>query len=572
MMKNFFLTLFYSLSSILCAYSQFNNWKITPPLNFETTLSGSYAELRQGHFHGGLDFRTGGMENKPVYAIDEGYIARINISPRGYGKAVYINHPNGYTTLYGHLNGFVPELDAMVKKLQYEKRTFEIEITFQPEDYPIRRGEQFAVSGNTGSSGGPHLHFEIRKTDDEILCNPLLLNRYLNLQDDRPPRILGVKIYGMNEMGLVNGAQQQKFVVETTKAKKQVLRGGNDIKVWGEIGFAIKANDYMTGTNFKHTPRTLKLFVDNELVSEVKLENIKLTDSRALNSFVDYPHLMQTGEFFMKFFPDANSPLTVFKQTKNNGVYTIAEEKPYAVRMEVFDDFGLSDEISFTIEGKQTEIPVAPKKPRYLLSCRNNESHLFERKDFLFFFPENALYTDIDLRYRKTEDSTFYSSVHEIGNNNIPLHVNCDISIKVTNDTVTDKRKYFIAKLKKENGIFGSAGGTYINGFMVGKTVGFGKFAVAIDTVAPTITPLNTTELNKRPFLQFKILDDLSGIGRYDGYIDGKWALFEMDAKTNTITYWLTDEDKKQNREHDVKIEITDLCGNKAEFEKTVFF
>jgi hypothetical protein len=559
---------FFLLIPCQLIYSQIEGWEIEHPLKSVTTLSGNYAELRRHHFHGGLDFRTGGVENVPVCAIDEGYISKISISPRGYGKLAYINHPNGYTTLYAHLNGFTSGLDSIVREKQYEKRSFEIEISFQPDEYPVKKGEQFALSGNTGSSGGPHLHFEVRKTDDHTLLNPLYLNNYFKVEDDRPPRILAVKIYGMNDNGIINNGKEKKFQVAANAAKTRTLQGGSDIKAWGEIGFSVKARDYMTGTHFTHTPRIIKLYVDDNLISEVNINNIKYSDSRALNSFIDYSQWMRSGEFYMKSFPDANSPLTIFTDTKYQGIYHITEERPYAVRYEVYDDFELQDAISFTIQGKKTEIPKNRKMYVSYLPCK--ESHVFDQQDFLIHFPENALYTDLGLEYKKTASPKFCSDVHSIGDPEIPLHSFCDITIKINKDTVEDKGKYFIAKLNPNNIITGSAGGVYVNGFMVGKTNAFDKFAVAADTQNPIITPVNTTDLHRRPYLRFKILDALSGIARYDGYIDNEWILFEYDAKSHTITHKI--DRVKQNKNHKFKLVVTDMCGNSETFEKTIYW
>jgi len=543
-------------------------WEVEHPLKSVTTLSGNYAELRRNHFHGGLDFRTGGVENKPVYAIDEGYVSKISISPRGYGKLAYINHPNGCTSLYAHLNGFTSRLDSIVKARQHEKQSFEIEISLQPGEYPVKKGEQFALSGNTGSSGGPHLHFEIRKTDDYTLLNPLDLNEYFKVEDDRSPRILSVKIYGMNDNGMINNVREKKFQVAASAAKNRTLQGGTDIRAWGEIGFSVKARDYMTGSHFTYTPRIIKLYVDDNLISEVNISNIKFSDSRALNSFIDYRQFMKTGEFYMKSFPDANSPLTIFADTEYRGVYHITEERPYPVHYEVYDDFGLQDVVSFTIQGKKTEIPKSRQTYVSYLPCK--ESHVFDRQDFLIYFPENALYTDLELEYSKTASPKFCSGVHSIGSVEIPLHAFCDISIKIDKDTLEEKGKYFIAKLNQSNIITGSAGGVYVDGFMVGKTNAFGKFAVAADIGKPIITPVNTTDLHRRPYLRFKILDALSGIARYDGYIDDEWILFEYDAKTHTITHKM--ERVKQNKNHKFKLVVTDMCGNSETFEKTIYW
>ncbi len=559
-----------ALLSSLTTQAQLQNWEVVPPVNPVTTLSGSFAELRRNHFHGGLDFRTGGAENKPIYAIGDGYVSRITISARSYGKLAYVTHPNGYTTLYAHLNGFVPKLDSIIKAKQYEKRSYEIDILLSPTEYPVAKGEQFAISGNTGSSGGPHLHFEVRRTDDNSLQNPLKLNKYFKIQDNKNPKILGVKLYGLNG-GLINNQSEMRINTFMTKKKVKTLQNGTNINAWGEIGFSVKANDYMTGTGFTHTPRALKLYVDNKLISDIYIDNIKFSDCRALNSLIDYQQYAKNREFFMKSFRDQNNPLNIYGEAYNEGKVNINEERDYQVKYVVIDDFGHSDSISFTIHGVKAEIkPVEHDCNNFLAA---GECHFFDKKNFLMYFPANATYADFEPNYEEIPTTKYYSSIFQIGEYDMPLHSFCDISLKVERDSsIKDKKKLFIAKLSKNNLIGGSAGGKYVDGFLVGKTNTFGKFAVAVDNTKPIITPVHTKGLKNYPVLVFKIADGLSGIARYDGYIDDEWVLFEHDAKTRTIRYRMDPKRVKQNQNHKFKLVVTDFCGNSSSYEKNIYW
>ena len=564
------LFLFFFLFISLLGQAQLQNWVVAPPVNPVTTLSGSFAELRRNHFHGGLDFRTGGAENKPVYAISDGYVSRITISARSYGKLVYITHPNGYTTLYAHLNGFVPELDSIVKAKQYEKRSFEIDLILSPTDYPVKKGEQFAISGNTGSSGGPHLHFEVRKTEDNSLQNPLKLNQYFKIQDNKKPRIFAVKLYGLNG-GSVDNLSEKRFNTIMTKTKEKTLRNGNNIKAWGDVGFSVKANDYMTGTGFTHTPRNMKVYVDKKLISNIYIDNIKFSDSRALNSLIDYPQYSKNGEFFIKSFCDQNHPLTIYCDAYNEGKVRVDQERDYKVKYEVIDDFGHVDSISFTIHGVKTELkPVVHNCENYLAA---GENHFFDKKDFLAFIPADATYYDFIPDYQEIPTTKYYSKIFHFGDEKMPLHTFCDITLKVERDSaIQDKRKLFIAKLTPNNLIWGSAGGKYEKGFLVGKTREFGKFAVAVDNTKPIITPVHTNGLTRYPVLVFKIADGLSGIAQYDGYVDGQWVLFEHDAKTRTIRYRMDPKRVEKNKNHTFKLVVTDFCGNSSTYEKNIFW
>ncbi len=568
-MKKVFLLLLF-VSVYLNSSAQLEKWEVCSPTGFETTLSGSFAEMRRNHFHGGLDFRTNGEENKPIYAVADGYVARVTINRASYGKCVQIAHPNGYTTIYGHLNGFVPRLDSLVKAKQYAEKKYEIEIDFEPTDFVVKKGDQFAISGNTGASGGPHLHFEIRKTDDQTLQNPLLLNKYFGFVDTRAPRINGVKIYGLDNEGRVNGLKEQRFPVIVNKARQRVLKGGQNIYAWGKLGFAVKAVDLMTNTSFTYTPRNLKLFVDDVLISDVTISNIKFSDTRALNCFIDYAQQVSTGEFYMKSFREKNMPLHLHDGL--SGTFFIDKERDYKVKYVVTDDFGNTNQLEFTIHGKKTSWDHSAVPADSLIQC--GEARFIVKKDFCLQLPDNALYTDVPENYAQIPSSYsgFYSDVHQIGSRYTPLHCFCDLSIRVTHDTLADKKKYYIAKVSDKGLPVGAILANYTNGFLVGRSNTFGKFAVAADVTKPTILPVHTKNLPNQPFLRFKINDTQSGIASYDGYIDGKWVMFEFDYKTRLITFWMDKGLVEKNKDHTLKLVVKDYCGNVAEYNTQIYW
>ncbi len=550
---------------------ELKDWEIASPLDFETTLSGSFAEMRKNHFHGGLDLRTNGEENKPVRAIDDGYVAKITISRTSYGKCAFINHPNGYTSVYGHLNGFVPALDSLLKSKQYAEHQFETTLELDSSQFPVKKGQVFAKSGNTGASGGPHVHFEIRKTSDGTMRNPLeLKNRPYGFSDDKKPRIFAIKLYGLNNQGVVNGENQKVFNVIVGKDKSRKIQALNGISAWGKIGFAVKANDYMSATAFKYSPRHLRVYADGKLISDIKIDSFLYKDIRACNSFVDYAQWSKTRDFFMKSFKDENSPL-IFMKGQPYGTLTINEERDYRITYLVEDDFCNKDSVSFIISGKKEEISSEGKDSTLYIKC--GENVFFDKKTFAMKFERKSLYEDLRHNFSKdTSANNFFSAVYSIGDATVPLHNLCPISIKVDKDTLTDKSKYYIAKLNNHNIASGSAGGEYIDGFIVGKTNTFGKFAIDKDVTPPVIAPVHTNQLRNLPYLRLKIYDTQSGIDTYDGYIDNVWVMFEYDAKTQQVTYWLDKKQIKEFTNHTFKLIVKDYCGNVKEYTKQIYW
>ena len=365
--------------------------------------------------------------------------------------------------------------------------------------------------------------------------------------------------------------EEKKCKVIVTKERIRKVQTGGPIYVWGEIGFSVKANDYMNETSFVYSPRRLKTYVDNQLISDICIDNIKYADTRALNSFIDYRQWSQTREFFMKSFKDKNSPLHNLYNPEFSGTYIFNEERDYSIRYEVIDDFGNSDEISFVVTGKKTD-PVKKNilDKSQIIPCGTGT--FFDKGTFGMHFPPNALYTDIEHKFQCDSSSKFHSPIYSIGDIQTPLHTMCDISIKIENDTLPNSNQYYITKVNENNLPASAVGGTYINGVMVGKTNSFGRFAIAVDKTPPSIAPVHTNKLRNIPYIRLKIYDGQSGIDSYEAYIDGKWVMFEYDAKTRNVTYWIDNRVIEQNKTHLFELIVKDRCGNTAKFSKNIYY
>lgn len=541
------------------------------PLEEVNTLSGSYLELRRNHFHGGLDFRTNSDVNKKIFAVESGWVSRITCEPRSYGKRVEITHADGRVSLYAHCNGFLNAIGKKVREEQEKNQSYEVDISPAKDEIKVERGEQIAWSGNTGSSGGPHLHFEFRSPDGE-LENPYDHNNVWGLVDNKRPQINAAKIYAMDSQSSVNGRTTAKYNTRVVAGGERRLNGVNTINAWGNIGFALKSYDFMSGTGFHHTPRTLYMYVDGKLYSKVDIRNVKFIDTRALNSFIDYRQQQRTGEFFMKMFPDKNSPLKIFHDMQNNGILNINEERNYEVKFEVVDDFGNKDALVVNVMGKKTEMPASESKPtgeKLIAGVAN----LFDKEGVSLIVPENALYEDEVVNFHTIPSNTYYSDIYSIGDPLTPVHTFMDLSIKLSKDELADKAKYVVVSLTEKNTINKVYACEIINGYAVAKVRELGKFAIFKDENAPHVGPLQTKNLRATNRIVMTMGDGLSGIKSYKGYIDDKWVLFEYDAKTGTAFCNLSVENvAKDNTIKTFKFVVTDNCNNERVYEKKILY
>ncbi len=539
------------------------------PLEEVNTLSGSYLELRRNHFHGGLDFRTNSDVNKKIFAVESGWVSRISCEPRSYGKRVEITHADGRVSLYAHCNGFLNAIGKRVREEQEKNQSYEVDIFPAKDEIKVQRGEQIAWSGNTGSSGGPHLHFEFRSPEGE-LENPYDHNNVWGLVDNKRPQINATKIYAMDEKSSVNGRSTAKYNTRVVGSERR-LNGVQSISAWGNIGFALKSYDFMSGTGFHHTPRTLYMYVDGNLHSKVDIRNVKFADTRALNSFIDYSQQQRTGEFFMKMFPEKNSPLKIFHDLKNNGILNVNEERNYEVKFEVVDDFGNKDVLVVNVVGKKTELPVESKPKGEKLTA--GVANLLDKGDVVLYAPDNALYEDELVDYQVSPSNVYFSNIYNIGDPLTPVHTFMDLSIKISRDELDDKDKYVVVSLNNKNLVNKVYACNIVNGYAVAKVRELGKFAIFKDVNPPHVGPLQTKNLRATNRIVMSMGDGMSGIKSYKGYIDDKWVLFEYDAKTGTAFCNLSVENvEKDNTLKTFKFVVTDNCNNERVYEKKILY
>ena len=543
----------------------------TNPVQIPMYLSGSFGELCNNHFHSGIDIKTAGTINIPVFAVADGTISRISVSPSGYGNAIYIDHDNGTTSVYGHLNQFRPDIREYVRKIQYERKSFQVDIPVLPGIFPVSKNEKFALSGNSGSSDGPHLHFEIRNTKTEDPVNPLKLG--FTVTDKTAPKIFALQISPLTEDSHVNFIPGKViFEVEFFEGKYR-LKNNPVIPAYGKLGFAVEANDFFDGSANKCGINLMDLMIDGVVCSVFEINRFSFDQSKNINSYIDYEEFTKSNRRFQKTWVEPCNQLQNFKYMENNGIFDPGFEGIHPVKIELKDSKGNSAVLEFSVVGKYREMPAKTSVFTAEFDC--GKKNRWQTDDFQIELPENALYNNLNFEYQSDEAGEgYFSMIHHIHSNTVPLNVNANISIKTKNFDERFQSKALLVNINPETGKYRAAGGKFENGRVIGEIRNFGIYAVRIDTVPPTIKPLSITEnktLTETDKIRFTITDDLAGIDKIEGLIDGVWALFEYDAKNNLITHYFDAERFEMNKLHDFKLTVTDTKENSSVYEATFF-
>ena len=555
--------IFFFLCGALLSYSQ----QYRNPVTIPAALSGNFGELRNNHFHSGIDFKTQQVVDKPIVAIEEGYVSRISVSPGGYGLALYIDHPStGHTSVYAHLNSFSKEIADWVKEQQYLQERFSITLYPEPGMFSVKKGEQIALSGNTGSSGGPHLHFEIRDTQTE---EPLdVLEFIAKIPDTRKPDLQGIAFYPMAEKGVINGSGHPvKLNIAKDKAGNPLALSRN-IEAWGRIGVAVKAYDRMDGQNNIYGVKHIRLFVDNRQLFSSTVDRYSFADARMLNSFIDFEDWRKQKSFFMKSFLEPGNRLP-FYETENNGYIDIDEERVYHLRYELEDHYGNRLTYNFTVTGKLQPIPEREECDNRM---RWNSYNSYTDTGFQLLISRGNLYDDICFSHSSTRSPNHYSDIHQVNNTPVALHDRAEIWIGMHVDTLQNKQNLGIVRISN-NGSESWIGGEYVHGGVSAAIRELGdRYAISADTVAPVITPIEETSWASQKRIRIRLTDNKSGIRSFRGEINGEFVLFTHDSKSSVYTYRF-DEDRIGNGQQQLfTFTATDGAGNRTEYQYSFYY
>lgn len=538
------------------------------PLKIPLSLSASFGELRADHFHSGIDIKTQGVTGKEVVASDDGYVYLLLVSPGGFGRAIFIRHPSGYSTVYCHLDRYAPEIEEYVKTKQYENKSFAVTI-YPPEDrFHVLKGETIGFSGNSGSSSGPHLHYEIRKTDGEKPVNPLLFN--FGIEDNLKPVIERLTIYPGSGNTYINGRSGILYLNLAGTDGNYSLPGDTELRINGPAGFGVTSYDYMNNTNNRFGINSIELQIDSMPWFSYEINEFSFYETRYINAHIDYEAAMRNNIEIERTFVLPNDKLSLYKNFMNNGLYDFSDNKSHTVKIIVKDgsnntavlSFNVKPAVartSFTREQQDSSIRIMPF----------GKSNLFISEGVKVRIPSGALYDTLRFRFSKSEgNGKLLSDIYHIHNSYTPLQKAYTLSIKVDSIPPGKASKLLIVKLD-ENKKMSYAGGTFSNGYINADLLSFGNFAISTDTISPVISVNGLTQgadLSEKKEIRVKITDDLSGIKTYTGLIDGKWALFEYDSKYDLLVYKFDPERITKSTNHKLYLRVTDNMDNISVF------
>lgn len=533
------------------------------PMKIPLALSANFGELRIDHYHSGVDIKTQGVTGKEVVAPSEGYVYRISISPGGFGKALYLRHPSGYSTVYGHLDKFIPEIQEYVISQQYEKRNFTVNLYPPREKFAFRQGDLIAYSGNSGGSTGPHLHYEVRRSENENPVNPLLFD--FGTGDDLNPIMERIYFYPVGKNSTINGETRPKRVNLTGGHGIYFLPAGEEIKISGQAGLGIKAYDLLNDSYNKCAAYSIELRADSVTVFSYVMDEFSYAESRYINSHIDYETYIRERTYVERAFILPNDRLSTYKSNINRGIINFTENKEYNLELIVSDIHNNKSVLSFKVRGDSLR-SFPGKTPENLSAVMPyNRSNRFRAEGVTLTVPPGALYDTLFFEYlRKPGNSDMLSDVHQIHNIYTPLHKGYSLSIKPTNIPTGKEAKLLLVQMS-EDFRKSAVSSRYSEGYVTGDVLSFGMFFVGIDTIPPGIYTnglIDGSDLSGKKELRIRIDDNLAGIKSYDPQIDGKWALFEYDQKNSVLIYQFDPKRIEKGIMHSLSLKVSDNKDN----------
>ncbi len=560
--KNIIFLILFSTILPVSLFGQKNNFRA--PVNFRMNLSGNFGELRSDHFHAGIDIKTYGVQGKKIFAIADGYVSRIKVSAEGYGKAIYIHHPEeGVTSVFAHLKKFNDEINQYVVNQQYKQKKHKIQLFPEANQFPVKKGELIGFSGNSGRSGGPHIHFEIRELNNQHPLNPLLLN--FDIKDIIAPKIFTLAVYSHSSNKL-----KQIYDTEVASGNEYQILNKDTLFLDGSYSFGIRTFDFLDGADNWCGIYDLKLLVDSNMIYHHRMDEFAFSETRYINSFIDFGEKVKNNLSIQKTHLQPNNHLSIYNYVKGKGIVSFDNSKTHNLQYIVKDVHGNRSVLNFTVKNDTARAKNLSSTDtiNYDKVMPFNQSNKFSGDDIKIEFPANAFYDTLYFNYHQqiTSNEIFFSDIHQVHNKYTPVHKSYSLTIRPKNLSSHLTDKAFIAKIEEEEE-YQYKGGAYLNGSITTNIREFGKYVVMTDTIGPKIELIGSADnLKTKKFIKVKVTDNLSGIKTYNGYIDGEWVLFEYDPKNNLLVHKFDTHPVEANKEHELELYVGDQKNNISTF------
>ncbi len=524
-------------------YAQYNGLGFIYPLDREVVVTGNYGEIRPNHFHAGLDFSTDPILNLPIKSVADGYVSRIKIGSGGYGRVLYITHNNGYVSVYAHQKKYAKKIDEYIKKLQIEKKQNEIEVYPKANELLVKKGEVIGYTGNSGSSTGPHLHFEIREEKSEIPINPLLV---YDVKDDVKPELTHLAIYSMTDTNNIKRISSipVKYIGDKLSLPKytQVLTENTFA-----IGFA--GFDRANGNTNKNNIYEAKVLLDDKIIYHHQLNNISFDNGRYVNVFSE----KEGGVKFQKCFSPTCYDIAIYKSLINGGKILLNDTLPHKISLQINDEKGNKNALTFFVKTRNLK-GYTVNTIKHNVFCNQDANIKKEDVEVLIKSGTLSKHASVSVYINKLGKAF-------VGNKDEDLLKAFTLSIKIPKAIPGKENKMVL--INEAHCMVG----TYENGWLKVESKSFGIFSYGYDTVAPTIVLPSSKKKTSINSVRFKVADNLSGIADYHIYVNGVWQIAEYDAKSATISCNFSEATPKT-----LKIEVIDRVGNKAVLEKVIGF
>jgi hypothetical protein len=540
------------------------------PVSIKPGIVANFGELRSGHWHMGLDVRTDQKENMPVYAAADGYVARISVKPFSYGQAIYINHPNGLTTVYGHLNKFSPKLDSVVKAEQYKQQSWEIELDFTKSKFPVKKGQFIALSGSTGASQGPHVHFEIRNTETERCINPFFFN--LPVPDATPPVFTKLATYNRG----MSVYDQNPILFAIKKNKNRYFLEDSLIKTgFSKLSFAIGAYDCVSGSTNPDGIYSAKIFFDRKPLIQFVLDSMDYNETDYVNAHIDYRYRYNSGFYLQQLFKLPGDKGRAYKSENSDGTIFLNDTDVHVVKIEIDDAKQNTSVLTFNVQFNDSLASLINYIPHK--SFPPNYVNVFEQSDFEIYLPENCLYDSIQPVFYRTSQSSpnAVSLLFQFSNASIPVHDQINIRLKPNVDISGGQKDKIVIKRTDSKSVSYKKAERQ-RGWLAAIFNDFGSYQAFVDTVNPTINDpgspgsyrdqedeADTIDLSSSKNIIFYPRDN-SGIKNFRAELDGQWLMFSNDK----AAAWIYNFDERcPYGVHRLRIKIEDIVGNVTEKE-----